>query len=267
MPTRPVARPAARLLAGAVACLVLVSGCGGTGSTSASSSPSGSSTGSSTASSTSTSSVSPSGAASSSSTPSTPSASPSSAASPRTLRARLLGAAELPGFNAGYRWRATGTAPESPSSSFGTCQRFSTTAIGAERAVVRRYLPAARSATGDKAGELVATFPDALTARRAFAVLTAWRSRCADRLRQHTRPHVGSLQDVSVPGGTAGWYLLTYGPVPGQPDAQVFDAQGMVMVGSRIAMVSLALAGQDYNYAAGHEPMVAALQRAARNLG
>ena len=40
-----------------------------------------------------------------------------------------------------------------------------------------------------------------------------------------------------MPVGTAGWYLLTYGPVQGDPDSQFFDAQGMALVGSRIAMV------------------------------
>ncbi len=51
--------------------------------------------------------------------------------------------------------------------------------------------------------------------------------------------------------GQAGWYLLTYGPVPGDPDARFFDAQGTALVGSRIAMVSMVLAGQDYDYPAG----------------
>ena len=66
--------------------------------------------------------------------------------------------------------------------------------------------------------------------------------------------------------GQAGWYLLTYGPVPGDPDARFFDAQGTALVGSRIAMVSMVLAGQDYDYPAGREPMVAAVQHAARKI-
>jgi hypothetical protein len=40
----------------------------------------------------------------------------------------------------------------------------------------------------------------------------------------------------------------------------------MAVVGSRIAMVSMVLAGQDYGYEPGQEPMVAAVQRAARLL-
>ena len=52
-------------------------------------------------------------------------------------------------------------------------------------------------------------------------------------------------------GGRGGWYLLTYGPVPGDRDSQFFDAQGMALVGSRIAMVSMVAAGQDYDYERG----------------
>jgi hypothetical protein len=173
----------------------------------------------------------------------------------------------MPGFNDDYLWTAGRTTPEDPSASFGTCQRFAITSIGAERALVRRFRPAAgNAAPGDRAGQLVAEFPDAQTARRAYAVLKAWRARCADRLQDHSRPHVGALQDIPVGGGSGAWYLLTYGPVKGDPNAQFFDAQGMAVVGSRIAMVSLVLAGQDYNYEPGREPAVVAVQRAGGKL-
>ena len=179
----------------------------------------------------------------------------------------LLSAAELPGFNADYHWRPGGTTPREPSASFGTCQRFGLLAIGAERVVVRRYRPPAdASTTHDRAGELVATFPDAATARRAYAVLDSWRARCADRLQRYRKRDVGAVRDVPVGSGQAGWYLLTYGPVTGDPDARLFDAQGAALVGSRIALVSLVLAGQDYDYPAGREPMATALQRAARKI-
>jgi hypothetical protein len=197
-----------------------------------------------------------------------PTAPPTQSSAPTGLAGRLLTADTLPGFNPAYRWSAGTTRPESPSSSFGTCQKFSTTSIGAERALVRQFRPAVAdpAAREDRAGELVAQFPDALTARRAFAVLTAWRADCAERLRRHTRPRVGPLEDVPVEGGSGGWYLLTYGPVKGDPNAQFFDAQGMVVVGTRVAMVSLVVAGQDYDYEAGQEPAALAVQRAAGKL-
>jgi hypothetical protein len=132
---------------------------------------------------------------------------------------------------------------------------------------VRRYRPPADASTShDSAGELVATFPDPATARRAYAVLDSWRGTCADRLRRFRHRDVGAVRDVPVGAGRAGWHLLTYGPVAGDPDAQLFDAQGSALVGRRIALVSLVLAGQDYNYPAGREPMVTALQRAAQKI-
>ena len=140
------------------------------------------------------------------------------------------------------------------------------TSIGATDVAVRDYRPAT-GGTQDRASELVAEFPDSTTARRAFAVLKAWRAQCADQLKRFDTSRVGALQDVSVDGGTGGWYLLTYGPVTGDPDAAFFDAQGLAVVGTRIAMVEMVLAGQDYNYEAGQEPMVAAVQQAASKLG
>ena len=107
--------------------------------------------------------------------------------------------------------------------------------------------------------------PTRTTARRAFAVLKAWRA--AVRRPAAGAPHrtVGALQDVSRRrrhrrAGTSSPTARS----PGDPDAAFFDAQGMAVVGTRIAMVEMVLAGQDYDYEPGQEPMVAAVQRAAR---
>jgi len=199
--------------------------------------------------------------------PTAPTAPTSSAPSgTRGLRSRLLAASDVPGFNDDYRWTEGGTRSREPQTPFGTCQRFAMTSIGATDVAVRDYRPAT-GGTQDRASELVAEFPDSTTARRAFAVLKAWRAQCADQLKRFDTSRVGALQDVSVDGGTGGWYLLTYGPVTGDPDAAFFDAQGLAVVGTRIAMVEMVLAGQDYNYEAGQEPMVAAVQQAASKLG
>lgn len=184
---------------------------------------------------------------------------------PGGLRGRLLAAADLPGFNQEFRWTQGRTRSREPRAPFGTCQRFAMTSIGASGVATRGYRPADPEA-GDRAGELVAEFPDSTTARRAFAVLKSWRAQCAGRLKRFDRSHVGAFEDVPVAGGTGGWYLLTYGPVSGDPDSGYFDAQGMAVVGSRIAMVEMVLAGQDYDYAPGHEPMVDAVRRAAAEL-
>ena len=273
MLNRAVARP----LALVAVCLATAAGCGedatrqtaapaSSGAASTASTPASSPAASTSAPATSSA---PSTPATTSAAPASPSSAPTSAAptpAPRgPLGSRLLAAGEVPGFNDQYRWRPGTTTATEPRTSAATCQRFGLTSIGAEKVAVRSFTPASGGTT-DRAVEQVAAFPDEQTARRAYAVLTSWRAHCADRLRDHRRSHVGGLETVAVPTGTAGWYLLTYGPVKGDPDSQFFDAQGMALVGSRIATVSMVLAGQDYNYEAGHEPMVAAVQRAARKL-
>jgi hypothetical protein len=182
------------------------------------------------------------------------------------LRSRLLDAADVPGFNDGFRWAEGRTGSQEPSTPVGTCQRFAMTSIGATHVAVRDYRPVS-GGSQDHATELVAEFPDSTTARRAFAVLKAWRAQCADRLKRYKTARIGKLEDVGVDGGSGGWYLLTYGPVGGDPDTAFFDAQGMAVVGTRIAVMEMVLAGQDYNYEPGQEPMVAAVQRAAARLG
>ena len=195
-----------------------------------------------------------------------PSPSPSvSAAPPRlTLADRLLPAAELPGFNDGFTWSAGATRHDEPEL-FGTCQRFAITSIGAMRVAVRDYA-SANGGEDTVGGELVADFADEKTGAGAMDVLRAWRSKCAEKLRGHVDPRVGELEPVGIEDADAGWYLLGYGTPDGSPDERWFDAQGLVRVGARIALVRLSVLGQDYNYEPGQEPMVAALRQAAAKL-
>jgi hypothetical protein len=171
----------------------------------------------------------------------------------------------MPGFNDEFQWRAGRTRFGEHQHPFGTCQRFELSDIGALRSVVRTFRPPG-AGSHDIGRQLVASFPDDATARRAFEVLKSWRTTCGDRLSEHQQSRVGRLKSVPLPDGTGAWYLLTYGPTTFDQDAHWYDAQGMAMVGSRITLLQLALAGQDYNYDAGKEPMVAAVQRAATRL-
>jgi hypothetical protein len=101
-------------------------------------------------------------------------------------------------------------------------------------------------------------------------VLEAWQQACRHRLSRWQHVHVGEVQDLSA-GDRAGSYLLTYGPVRGRPDARYLDAQGMVLRGSRVAMVSLRLAaparGPAWDQEHAQRPMATALDRAAGKLG
>lgn len=174
----------------------------------------------------------------------------------------LLSADELPGFGDGARWLEVSTTTNEPRS-FGTCQRFGILSIGAERVVVRRFRPADTGESPNLAGELVATFPDVMTARRAYSVLESWHKQCGSLLRRYTAADVGDLQSVSVGEGMAGWYLLTYGPVTGHPGKVFLDAQGMALLRKRIVMLSMVRSGAKGDRP---PPMDAALAAAAARL-
>jgi len=273
MPIRALARPRAAalrslrhaLVAGTLGGLVLVGGCSGGHHSGATSSGSGRTTGA-TATASTTASPSASASASPSASPSAGATGSSSAPGAPTSPGVLLTASELPGLDAAYRWRPGATTNREPETTSNTCQRFGLLAIGAESVVVRVYRPPA-TAFADRASELVATFPDAATARRAYAVLTSWGKDCASRLSRYRQHQVGARQEVPAQAGSAGWQLLTYGPVAYHPQKRYFDAQGSALVGRRIAMLAMVHVGSSYSYVPGQEPMAVAVGRAARRLG
>jgi hypothetical protein len=176
----------------------------------------------------------------------------------------LLPAADVPGFNDQFTWEELATDTREPQDLAGTCHKFEMTSIGAEEVAYRTYQPT--QGDNSTASELVAAFPDDKTATRAYEVLKSWQADCAAELRKFDRVSVGDLEPVSTDAGEGTWYLLIYGPAAGDPDEGYFDAQGIAKVGDRIAVLRLSLIGQDYNYAAGEEPMVAAVQAAAGRL-
>ncbi len=198
----------------------------------------------------------------------TPSETPSETASEppanATLTDRLLTEQELAGFNETWRWQAGRDFDSEPPKSLFTCQRFGILSIGAMEVVARTYEPITDD-SGAEGSHLVAEFPDAETANRAYAVLQSWHKDCAARLKKFDRVKVGKAEPVDVGADTAEWHMLTYAP-PGEDELGYFDAQGFTQVGNRIALVELKLLGQDYNYEAGKEPMVAALVAAADQL-
>lgn len=180
------------------------------------------------------------------------------------LTGALLPAAEVPGFNDEFTWQDGTTSEQEPPELAGTCHAFELSSIGAEQVAYRTYEPT--QGGGAEASELVAEFPDEMTASRAEDVLLSWRKDCAKQLKKFDRVDVGEATEVATDAGPGHWYLLVYGPAEGDPDSGYFDAQGVVRVGNRIAVLRMALVGQDYNYAEGEEPMVAAVRVAATRL-
>lgn len=192
-----------------------------------------------------------------------PSVAPTTAApaEPASLADRLLPTAEVPGLNASWHWQdgETGPAATEP---FGFCAKADLGSIGATEVVERSYFPPDDS--DDSAAEQVAEFPDSNTAGRAWSVLKSWHDKCGRSVSADIALKARPLTAVAVPTGTARWGLLSWQP-PGEETGR-FETFGMVLAGTRIAVLRMDHSGQDHNYPAGQDPMVAMVRAAAARL-
>jgi hypothetical protein len=193
-------------------------------------------------------------------TPATTASTPTPAEVP--LLDRLLPTGQVPGLNAGWTWQ-DGDTGEPSTDPFGLCAQTAPGAdllsIGASKVVARTYFPPDDS--DDNAAEQIAEFPDARTASTAWTVLASWRKRCGKTISADQGLEVGRFVPVPVEEGTARWYLLSWTP-PGEETGR-FEAFGMVLDGTRIAVLRMDSSGQDYNYPPGEEPMVGMVRAAA----
>jgi hypothetical protein len=185
----------------------------------------------------------------------TPSTSPTGAL---PLLDRLLPTAQVPGLNAQWHWQDgdTGQPTDDP---FGLCAKADLLSIGATDVVARSYFPPDDS--DDNAAEQIAEFPDAKTARLAWSVLGSWHDACAKKRAANPGLAVRRFEPVTVTSGTGRWYLLSWSPAG--DDTGRFEAFGMVLAGTRIAVLRIDNSGQDYDYPAGEEPMVGMVRAAA----
>lgn len=168
---------------------------------------------------------------------------------------RLLPTGLVPGLNEQWKWQDgdTGAPTTDP---FGFCAASAPGAdllsIGASEVVSRTYFPPDDS--DDSAAEQIAEFPDTATANRAWAVLGSWRKRCGSTISADLDLRVGRFVPVDVQEGTARWYLVSWQPA--DEETGRFEAFGMVLNGTRIAVLRMVNGGQDHNYPPGQEPMV-----------
>jgi hypothetical protein len=214
----------------------------------------------------------PSAPTSSSSAPS-PSAAPSSStatptpSAPTPLAAGLLDAGDMPRLTGGMSdmsW-SNGKTHAIEMTAFGVCQRFDLLSIGAEKAVERDFVAGKNAPAGATAAEQVAQMPDAMTAQRARKVLTSWHDTCRSRIKDVTSPDVGPVTTVVVPHGSAVWYDVRYTPTAsGTRHSHAF---GIVVSGTRIALLRLDSDAPAHSYPAGSEPMATAVKAASARLG
>jgi hypothetical protein len=179
--------------------------------------------------------------------------------SPAALVDRLLPTGLVPGLTRTWKWQ-DGDTGEPTTDPFGTCAKTDLLSIGATQVVERTYFPPDDS--DDNAAEQVAEFPDAATAARTWAVLRSWHDRCAkSTAADHPGLRVGALTPVPVAAGSGRWYLLSWQPA-GEETGR-FEALGMVLNGTRIAVLRIDNSGQDHDYPPGQEPMVSMVTAAA----
>lgn len=178
--------------------------------------------------------------------------------SPASLVDRLLPTGLVPGLNAGWKWQDGDTGP-AVTDPFGFCAKVDLASVGATEVVERTYFPPDDS--DDNAAEQVAEFPDPATAARVWAVLKSWHDRCPKAVTEDIGLKVRPLTPVPVTAGTARWYLASWQA----PDEETgrFEAFGMVLTGTRIALLRMDSSGQDYDYPPGQEPMVGMVRAAA----
>jgi hypothetical protein len=91
-------------------------------------------------------------------------------------------------------------------------------------------------------------------------VLQSWHDQCKQRAADHPGLRVRKL--VDLPGsGQARWYLLSW--TPAGEETGRFEAFGMTLDGTRIALLRIDNSGQDHDYPPGREPMAGMLAAAA----
>ena len=167
----------------------------------------------------------------------------------KSLTAALLPADQLPPLTSSTPWRRAPLSIDTVS----VCQRVSLPSIGATRIARRAYAVADTDAI---ASQVVAAFPDSLTAGYGFDILQAWLRSCGKRIvaAGYNRTDVpGSYTSLDV-GDRAGWAVFFYGPVPGDANAAYIQAEALVVDGNHLSWVVQRSIGQDYNYGSGKSP-------------
>jgi hypothetical protein len=184
-------------------------------------------------------------------------------------REMLLGHQQVPGLNEQHGWRLVSTDHGERGGPIWACQVTDFTSIGATDVWVRRFVGQPGGRRSAQARSAVISFVDAISARRAYAVLRAWHDRCEEQLRgEYQRVSVDAAPTaVEVDGpGEAEWRMAIYGPAEGEREAGYFDATGYVREGTRISLTTMVNVGQDYNYPRGEEPIVGAVRNSAVKL-
>ena len=193
----------------------------------------------------------------------------------------LLTDAETEHIPEAVDWFATDTVEGDGQAPAHPCARSSYAGLGAEAVLQRNFemrnlLPDADKVVVETASlnETIAEFPTAVEARAAYDSVAEWILTCPDgRFPDADRVNiVPQARSVDLPGGDAIIYDISWGPVPKELDPYgdegFINETGIVLVDDRIAVITLTVTGQDYNFLPedGGTPMERMIPPAAERL-
>jgi len=176
-------------------------------------------------------------------------------------------ASDLPGFNDSWTWDVASAGKGEGDSQPSLCMLSPLSSIGAASTYRTDY-----DHPGDKdarATVITAVFPDQHTAVLAKTVLRSWQAECQQRLKKelgYAHAKTTKIQTDSTAVGPGEQWLSSFGPVPGEPDNTWFQAEGFVEDADTLSYIVIVNSGQDYDYAAGEQPIDLALAVAGEQL-
>jgi len=166
------------------------------------------------------------------------------------LRSALLAPEAMPQLNESTPWQLATTRDDARPS---VCQKVALPAVGATRVLQQDYAVADTDIT---ASQVVAEFPDELTAGYGFDIVSSWLRSCGARLKAqgYEQRNVPAAYTPMELGDRAGWAVSFYGPAEQDPSGSHIQAEALVLAGSHLSWLVQHSVGQDYNYEPGESP-------------
>jgi hypothetical protein len=174
---------------------------------------------------------------------------------------------QLPGFNDTWTWEIASEGKGDGDTQPSLCMLSPLTSIGAASTYRTDYKH--KRDKDSRATVITAVFPDQHTAVLAKTVLRSWQAQCQQRLKRelgYQRAKTTKIQTDSTDVGPGEQWLSSFGPVPDDPDATWFQAEGFVEDADTLSYIVIVNAGQDYNYDTGQQPIDLALMVAGEQL-
>lgn len=172
----------------------------------------------------------------------------------------------------GSDWFTSDTTPGDGQAPPNPCFREMLADLGAGSVFQRDYElrgpDGAPTDAGNRMNEIIAEYDDAAAAQDAYATIAGWVEDCAAQA--PAAPYRVSDPIPVDPGvdGEARLYTSSYGATDGQdPESGNFMDTGLIVTGTRIAVITTVILGQDYNWDTSELPIYRMIPPAAARRG